>query len=276
MKPSSGHPNVLILTLDSCRWDTFVNARTPIIDSLCITRSANAQATFTYPAHLAIYQGHLPNTREPIAYYNRFTKSLFRIAKNDAAMESFITFPRGTRNFVHGFRSLGYYSIGVGAMEWFRHSDLTSPFHEFHFTGINADFQIEKFLSCIAGLDRAFVGLINFGETHEPYHHGGQIPGNEISRARATARRKLPTGFDNENWLKQISSCEFLDGRIGYLIDRLKDYSRGTVVVLCADHGECFGEDELYGHGFYHPKVMEVPLGIFAINYNLDESSVLE
>jgi hypothetical protein len=32
---------------------------------------------------------------------------------------------------------------------------------------------------------------------------------------------------------------------------------------MCADHGECFGEEGFYGHSFYHPKVFEVPMGIF-------------
>jgi len=31
-------------------------------------------------------------------------------------------------------------------------------------------------------------------------------------------------------------------------------------VFLLADHGDCFGEDGLVGHGFYHPKVVEVPM----------------
>jgi len=50
----------------------------------------------------------------------------------------------------------------------------------------------------------------------------------------------------------------------------LSQLQRGTIVVICADHGECFGEDGLHGHGFYHLKVIEVPLGIFPINCKLD------
>jgi glucan phosphoethanolaminetransferase (alkaline phosphatase superfamily) len=36
--------------------------------------------------------------------------------------------------------------------------------------------------------------------------------------------------------------------------------------VVTADHGECLGEQGLYGHAFHHEKVMEVPLLIFRLN----------
>ncbi len=41
---------------------------------------------------------------------------------------------------------------------------------------------------------------------------------------------------------------------------------RPTTVVVTADHGECLGEEGLYGHAFHHEKVMEVPLLIFRLN----------
>jgi arylsulfatase A-like enzyme len=39
-----------------------------------------------------------------------------------------------------------------------------------------------------------------------------------------------------------------------------------TVVVLTADHGDCFGEDGYWGHGVHHPLVYEVPLAIFRLD----------
>jgi glucan phosphoethanolaminetransferase (alkaline phosphatase superfamily) len=35
--------------------------------------------------------------------------------------------------------------------------------------------------------------------------------------------------------------------------------------MVTADHGECFGEDGLWGHAIYHPKIMHVPLLIFTV-----------
>jgi len=267
----SERPNVLLITFDSCRWDAFEKACTPVIDSLGQARLAHAQATFTYAAHLALYQGHFPSCRERIVYYNRFTRPLFRIASTDAPVEGFACFPLGTPNIIYGLHNLGYHALGYASTGWFRHPDLRAPFDEFELTGINADLQVDLFTSRIARLSVPFVALLNFGETHDPYEHGGQIPPSEISRARATFNSVRSSDFDRPNWIKQVRSCEFLDERVGLIAEWLRKLPRATIVVLCADHGECFGEDGLHGHGFYHPKVMEVPLAIFAINGELPE-----
>jgi arylsulfatase A-like enzyme len=63
-----------------------------------------------------------------------------------------------------------------------------------------------------------------------------------------------------------VSCAEFLDARTGELLDLFRARGRPTTVVVCSDHGECLGEEGLYGHAFYHEKVMEVPLLIFRLN----------
>jgi arylsulfatase A-like enzyme len=37
-------------------------------------------------------------------------------------------------------------------------------------------------------------------------------------------------------------------------------------LVIMADHGDCMGEDGLWGHSFYHPKVMEIPMTVLKID----------
>jgi len=64
----------------------------------------------------------------------------------------------------------------------------------------------------------------------------------------------------------QKAAAGFLDTVTGELIDYLKKRNRPTTLIICGDHGECFGEEGLFGHAFYHEKVMEVPLLIFRIN----------
>ena len=72
--------------------------------------------------------------------------------------------------------------------------------------------------------------------------------------------------FDTEAFARQVRSASYLDARTGELIDVFVRRGRPTTVVVCADHGECFGEDGLSGHGFYHPSVMTVPLLVFRLN----------
>ena len=118
-------PNFLLITLDSCRWDTYCKAATPNLDKFCSIKKAYTQATFTYASHLSMYQGLFPSVRENIPYYNRFSKPLFRISNRRAAIESFVSFPSGTKTIIHGLRCRSYYTICLGAVNWFRHIELT-------------------------------------------------------------------------------------------------------------------------------------------------------
>ena len=70
-------------------------------------------------------------------------------------------------------------------------------------------------------------------------------------------------GRDNEAYLHQMEAAAFLDSRLPRLFS---DLPGDTIVILCADHGECFGEDGYWGHGVNHPRVLEVPLAIFRLD----------
>lgn len=254
--------NFLFITLDSCRWDSYQHADVKFLSRHCPARKAYAQATFTYAAHLAMFQGLLPGTRERLPFYNRYARQLIRIANRPVGSPSLLTFPAGTTDIVTGFRSLGYFTLGLGAMEWFKHPNLTQNFEEFIHTGIHAHRQVEIFLDRTKQ-DRPFFALINFGETHDPYEfkEKERIPHTTISRAR---KENFANGeFDERGWGKQSASCRYLDSQLSIIFEELSMWERETVFVVCGDHGECFGEDGLFGHGFYHRKVMEVPLAIF-------------
>ena len=55
---------------------------------------------------------------------------------------------------------------------------------------------------------------------------------------------------------RQLACLEPLDAALGPL---LAAFSRASVLV-CGDHGDAWGEDGLWSHGFFHHKVLEVPL----------------
>jgi membrane-anchored protein YejM (alkaline phosphatase superfamily) len=61
----------------------------------------------------------------------------------------------------------------------------------------------------------------------------------------------------------QISAVEHLDTIMGDFFSRL---TKNTFVIITADHGEAFGEDGFWGHGIYHPTVMNVPMMCFMLN----------
>ena len=261
-----GDENFLLITWDSCRWDSVAHAVTSTLDEIGGVRVAQAHGTFTYPAHMAIYQGILPHSDASLPYYNRYVRQLVKIARPGAAPGgSLIEFPSGTVDIIRGFSDAGYVTFGWGAVGWFRHKLLQEPFDRFAFTGTHASRQVAEFARSTADLSRPFFALINFGETHYPYEYSER--GIEIPLL-SPARR--PIGWageiDRQGLFAQRRCCEYLDGKLGEILAHLQSLSRPTILVLTADHGECFGEDGLVGHGFYHPKVMEVPLLIAEVD----------
>lgn len=258
--------NFLLITWDSCRADSVRQATTPVLDAVVAVKTATAHGTFTYPAHMAMYQGILPHVGHHRPYYNRYVLQLVKIAREGAPPGgAVIEFPPGTPDIIRGFSAVGYATMGWGAVGWFRHHALQEPFGRFQFTGIHASHQVADFVSCTTRLTKPFFAFINFGETHYPYMHGeNRIDPPLLSPARRPVPQ--PGEFDREGWLAQVECCEFLDARMGELISHLRGLPRPTIVIFAGDHGECFGEDGLVGHGFYHRKVMDVPIGIFEIN----------
>ncbi|MDG5490614.1 sulfatase-like hydrolase/transferase [Psychroserpens sp. SPM9] len=262
-------PNFLLITLDSCRWDTYKMARTPVLDKYFDFEKAYSQATFTLPSHVSMYQGMFPSTKNKRPYYNRFSKPILRINERNNLINALVNFPKGTQSIFEGFRDYNKKTLGLGAMSWFKHEWLTSCFEEFIFTGIHLKHQCELAKQFIEkNKSKGFGMLINIGETHEPYEYGGLIKPSLKSRARV--RTFDTSGYDKRLHSKQIKALENIDNELKFLLDFISSENQPTLLICCADHGECFGEDNLWGHGFYHPKIMEVPLGIGSVNYPID------
>ena len=273
--PAPGAENFLLVTYDCCRFDAYQEAKTPVLDAHVRARKAFSQATYTFASHASMFQGMLPHVFEQEEYYNRFVKQMWRVQhRRDANAR--VTMPQNAKSLIDGFNQLGYFTCGTGAMGWFRRNHQLLEFWQaFEWTGIAARRQVEWTKQQLQShADQPFFSFINFGETHSPYKFDqkGGLEGNAIARERYEAGKnpdpeqnleKNSAKFDEEMWRMQIACVEFLDQRMGELLAFFDEIERDVTVVLCGDHGECFGEDGLYGHGFYHPKVMEVPMAIF-------------
>jgi len=258
-----GAANVIFITYDSCRWDTWQAADTSQVEKYEPALRAWSQATFTYPSHLAALQGILPHSTCWIPFYNRYCRQLVRIARISASTSALVTLPESVLDLPSGFSNAGYRTFVSGAVRWFRHPDLSRSFDRVLFTGIHASRQVAEFLDWQAQSDQPFFALINFGETHYPYQYESLIEPPNQSPARAHVQgESLDLRALHE---QQIECCSYLDGQVGHILATLARQSRATVVVVMADHGDCFGEDGLVGHGFFHEKVMEVPMVVCAV-----------
>lgn len=261
-------PNFVLLTFDSCRFDVLREADTPVIDSFAEIIAAQTPANFTLAAHQAFFAGLLPNAIDDIPYYNRFRKQLLGIAEvgeTNVVKEALVRVV-SDGNLVTGLQDQGYQTVGAGAMNWFRQSTLREGFAKFLYTGTDAEAQIAFVLASL-DMRRPFFAFINFGETHAPYTFRGKADECPIDvrarRMRWPPIEEGPVGRENEAFGHQMRAAEYLDRMLPRLLSALPGH---TIVVLCADHGDCFGEDGYWGHGVNHAKVLEVPLSIFSLD----------
>ena len=255
--------SVLLITLDSCRFDTFRRARTPNLSQVGPLHKAHSPSYFTYGSHAAIWMGFTPGlsqSKEP--WLNPKAGKLMRMANAGFAGNNADGIQLSGPNIIEGFRRLGYRTIGSGAVGWFDPATetgavLTKPFDTFYYPGNTWSLRqqlnwIDEQLEDVAANDPSFV-FLNVGETHVPYWHEDAywprepspcVPFNGPNNSRRRSRRQ------------QKACLEWVDQELEPLLRR---FSKDTV-ILCADHGDCWGEDGLWEHGISHWATLTVPL----------------
>jgi hypothetical protein len=253
--------SILFVTLDSCRYDAFVEARAPNLKSLSPLYRTQAPSHFTYGSHAAFFMGFTPGDatrREP--YVNPKYGKIFRMRGGGHPGEAPPHITLSGHNIIDGLKDRGYRAIGTGAVNWFNPQRptgrvLTADFDVFKFTGganLKAQLQwIDSMLHDVPAGTPAFV-FLNLAETHVPYYFDGApwdpLPnpcvafgeGNDAAECRR----------------RQVACVEWCDQVLEPLLAR---FAKDTVIV-CADHGDCWGEDGLWEHGVSHEKTLEVPL----------------
>ncbi|MCC6907646.1 MAG: sulfatase-like hydrolase/transferase [Phycisphaerales bacterium] len=257
------HPeSVLFITIDSCRYDTFVRAECPNLKSIGPLIEAEAPATFTLPSHTAMFVGITPRvgqSREPLL--NPTIGRIFRLQNRIAPGRPDDYMQLEGKNIIEGFNRLGYVTVGTGAMRWFDPQVptcfmLTSEFQKFRYTATDVEAQVKFLLTQMAAHPKRPLFLfMNIGETHTPYRHRGAPwpTNNPCVSNKLEHNNNAQECRDRQTWC-----LEFVDKQIEPLIKAFQ--KAGASIVACADHGDCHGEDGLWGHCLYHDKVMKVPM----------------
>lgn len=249
----------LFITLDSLRYDTAQDSlaagSTPAFERL-VGRWERREtcATYTLPAHVSMFAGSMPRPvrgddlsveSEPRMFalstsWSRYKGRNIRYFFDDA------------ENVPKGFESKGYHTIGVGGVGWFSSEVKASSFWEgryfqrFLYKPSYGEIhprafeeQIDDLQEVLAGLGggRRFV-FVNVSSTHRPYSNG-----------------------DGTMSVQSQRMClEYIDRNLPKL---LALFPRGAVGVVCGDHGDCMGEDGLWGHNVVHEQVLTVPYAEF-------------
>ena len=256
------HPrSILFITLDSCRYDTFVSAACPNLKSIGRLHKAMAPGSFTFASHAAMFVGFTPGVAEVNEpFVNPKFGKIFRMTGVGFGGKGTDFMQLEGRNIIDGLRRKGYLTIGTGAAPWFDPKRPTSlqlieSFENFFYPGDK--WSLRKQVEYVGGHlppkgeKPAFV-FLNLCETHVPYWHEGAGWDRNVNPCVPFA----DTNNADECRRRQKACLEFADGVLGPVIGAFA----GATTLACADHGDCWGEDGLWDHGIHHAKVYEVPL----------------
>jgi len=277
--PVEGANHFVLVVLDSCRFDTFMEADAANILRLGEPQKRWSYASWTGPSHYNLLTGLLPHRSPQHVFASNYYKDEFlEFSRRLGTEVSFkqllpsLWFPQLLR------RGLGYHCSAMVSLP------VLNPA-----TGVNRDFDHfqlmdshNDFGAMLDGLsfasDRPAFHLLNVGETHYPYVAAGEDPGElpHLSGVHGVAKRldqvkeqgggilrkeEAPSWFTEEVLgglrARQVDAVRSLDALFERLYDSVPD---NTWITVTADHGELFGEDGYFGHGpIQHDRVFEVP-----------------
>ncbi len=246
----------LFLTICSLRYDVaqaaMNNGDTPNLKRLLGEwEKRETPGTFTLPAHIAFFSGRTPR---PLA--KSFpdgidsTERLFALSTKWEQYKgrNIRYFFEDAPNVPRGFEGNGYNTIGVGGVGWFNTNYQSSSFwgkthfQQFLFDDEYGPRSEDGFARQITDLKQALTMMtsprfifVNAATCHMPYIY-----------------RKSHHTFAEG----QTACLSYIDSQIPNLLEVLKP---GSPILICADHGDCHGEDGLRGHGFVHENVLTVP-----------------
>ncbi|MFF7446515.1 MULTISPECIES: STM4013/SEN3800 family hydrolase [unclassified Streptomyces] len=265
MRNVVGHDDILLVTLDTLRYDVAAElaaeGRLPRLGRRLPGgrwEERHAPGSFTYASHQAIFAGFLPTPAAPGPHPRLFAASF---AGSETTADG--TFVYDTPDLVSGLAGAGYHTVCVGGVGFFNQqgplgSVLPGLFHEAHWEpefGVTSPHSFENQIACaervIARLpaeQRLFL-FVNVSALHQPnWFH---LPGTtrEAGDSRAT----------------HAAALEYVDRHIGRLFDAMSSRRR-CFAIVCSDHGTAYGDDGYTGHRLGHPSVWTVPYAHFFLD----------
>src|SRR4051794_34287222 len=277
VEPPPGARNLVVVVLDSLRYDSWTRADPQVLAQLGPVERRYTYATWTAPSHYNLLMGLLPHTNPVEVYASEYYKDDFLRYSERLAVPG-MEFKRLLPSiFLPTYlkHTLGYRTEARVSMPVLNpHTAINRDFDHFELMPSHNDMgamvdQLEF------DDERPTFHLLNVGETHYPYALPDEDPSQwpRISGVHGVFKHldengggdgssTEPREFFDQTQLgelqdRQVAALEYLDGVFARLFDRLPS---NTWVIVTSDHGELFGEDGYFGHGpISHPKVLEVP-----------------
>ena len=299
VSPQPDLPNVLLIVLDTLRADHvsaygYARPTTPNLDRFAergvLFEHAFANSSWTLPAHASLLTGRLPHEhgadwREPMKEGLPTVAEVFAgqgyLTAAFAANTSYVApewgLGRGFGRFeVYG----GSWADDVVRTAYGRRLalNLLPRLGFFDVPGRKRASQVNgEFLSWIdEAAGRPFFALLNYFDVHDPYltiepHHTRFSPqaarGDVINfQLQPHVFRRKPTlsAAEVQAEVDAYDGClAYLDEQLGVLFAELsrRDLDGNTLIVVTSDHGESFGNHDLFGHGnSLYLETLHVPL----------------
>jgi len=222
---------------------------------------AKSPSYFTFGSHSAMFVGFTPvMSSKKESFLNPKFGKIFKMINAGFAGKGTEHITLEGENIIQGFKKLDYVTIGSGSVGWFDPNNdtgkvLGKDFHHFYYPGNM--FSLGKQLDWIdkkieENSQKPLFIFLNIGETHVPYYYK-DAPWDVNYNPCVPFSDKNDA---NECKTRQTKCLEFIDEKICPLLTQFSESS----VLICSDHGDCWGEDGLWEHGIFHEKVLEVPL----------------
>ncbi|WFB09420.1 STM4013/SEN3800 family hydrolase [Streptomyces sp. LX-29] len=244
---------ILFVTLDALRYDVaraaYDEGLTPHLAGLLPEGGWERRQTpgsFTLPAHMAYFSGFLPKLPQP-----NQPPRLWECRPPAFKAVDLQTFVFDAPNLLTGLGHNGYRTVCIGGVTYFSRETplggvLPDMFDEDYwrpeFCSPEPDstrHQVDQALEVAdTHAGRRLFLFVNVSATHVP--HGHYI------------------GESTDTTASQKAALAYADEHLDRLVTTLTA-KRRWLVIMCADHGDAYGDDGYHGRGIAHPVVMNVP-----------------
>jgi arylsulfatase A-like enzyme len=298
-RPQAGAPNLLLITLDTLRADHIASygydrRTSPNIDRLAqggaVFENAFSNSSWTLPSHASLFTGRLPDEHgadwlDPLnEKYTTLAEAMSAqgyLTGAFAANTSYVAPEWGLARGFSRFEVYGNSMTGDAATTVYGKKlalNLLPRMGYYDIPGRKRAFDVNR--EFLSWLDRnaghPFFGFLNYFDLHDPYltvsQHQTQFSGN-VTRGdlinfqfQAGAFRRKPA-FTPEEIQTEIDSYDgclsYLDAQLGELVAELvrRGLDKNTLIIVTSDHGEAFGNHDLFGHGnSLYMETLRVPL----------------
>lgn len=297
----TGAPNLLLITLDTLRADHlssygYERHTSPNIERLAqggaLFESAFSPSSWTLPAHASMFTGRLPSEHkadwtEPLdGRYPTLAEALAARGYRTGAFSANTSYVAPEWGLARGFSRFEAYgnSIVADAATTIYGKKLAVNllprlgYHDIPGRKRASEVNRQFFEWLSQSDDHPFFAFLNYFDLHDPYltvapyrtQFSDEVTRGELInfqfQAGSFRRKPVLTPDEIQAEIDSYDGClAYLDAQLGALLAELNRLGLdNTLIILTSDHGEAFGNHDLFGHGnSVYLETLQVPLTFY-------------